>query len=71
MTPNSSDTLPTAIGYCWADVYNTYTMYNPPDVRWDVLIDIMSIYYLCYYHISGLNGVQMMAAKKKSEQGYT
>jgi hypothetical protein len=32
-------------------------MYNPPDVRWDVLIDIMSIYYLCYYHISGLNGV--------------
>ena len=32
-------------------------MYNPPDIRWDVLNNRMSSYYVCYYHISGLNGV--------------
>ena len=32
-------------------------MYNPADVRWDVLNDIMSLYYLCYYQIFGLNGL--------------
>jgi hypothetical protein len=53
---NPSDTLPTSIRYCWADLYSTYTMYNPPDVRWDVLNNRMSSYYVCYYHISGLNG---------------
>ncbi|KIM78324.1 hypothetical protein PILCRDRAFT_595538 [Piloderma croceum F 1598] len=29
-------------------------MYNPPDVRWDVLIDIMSQYYLHIHRIFGL-----------------
>ena len=33
-------------------------MYNPADVRWHVLIDIMSQYYPCYYRIFGLNGVK-------------
>ena len=33
------------------------TLYNPPDVRWYVLIGILSSYYVCYHHILGLNGV--------------
>jgi len=32
-------------------------MYNPADIRWDILNDIMSSYYLCYYQILGLNDV--------------
>ena len=57
MASYSSDTLPTRIEYHSADLYNTDTMYNPPDVRWDVLSDIMSVYYLHIYRIFGLNGV--------------
>ena len=57
MASYSSDTLPTRIEYHFADLYNTDTMYNPPDVRWDVLSDIMSEYYLHIYRIFGLNGV--------------
>ena len=59
MTANPSDTLPTTIRYCSADGYNTHTIYNPPDVRWDVLNNIMSPYYLCYYRIYGLNGLPL------------
>ena len=32
-------------------------MYNPLDIRWHVLNNIMSQYYLCYYQIFRLNGV--------------
>src|SRR5882762_10991778 len=46
-----------SIKYCSADTYNTYIMYSPVDVRWHVLNDIMSEYYLRYYHILGLNDV--------------
>src|ERR1700679_4366243 len=55
-----SDMLGTSIRYCSADLYNTYTMYHPPDVRWHVLNDTMSQYYLRYYRIFGLNGVLVM-----------
>src|SRR5882762_5403937 len=58
MAQKSSDTLPTCIEYHSTDLYYTYTMYNPADVRWDVLNDIMSSYYLRYYRIFGLNGLQ-------------
>jgi hypothetical protein len=51
------DTLGTSIRYCAANLYNTYTMYHPPDVRWHILNDTMSQYYLHYYWILGLNGV--------------
>ena len=53
-----SDTLGTCIRYCSADLYNTYTMYHPPDVRWHVLNDTMSQYYLCHHRIFGLNALQ-------------
>src|ERR1700683_226609 len=52
-----SDTLGMSIEYRSANLYNTYIMYNPADIRWHVLIDIMSQYYPCYYRIFGLNGV--------------
>ena len=45
------------IEYYSADPYNTYTMYNPADIRWDVLNNIMSSYYLHNHQILGLNGV--------------
>jgi hypothetical protein len=32
-------------------------MYNPADVRWDVLNNIMSLYYVCIYQIFGLNAL--------------
>ena len=32
--------------YCPADPFTSDIMYNLPDVRWDVLNDIMSQYYL-------------------------
>ena len=54
---NLSVKISTCIEYLSANLYNTYTMYNPADVRWDVLNDIMSSYYLCYYQILGLNDV--------------
>ena len=57
MASYSSDTLPTCIEYHSADLYYTYTMYNPADIRWDVLNDIMSLYYLHIYHIFGLKGL--------------
>ena len=46
MAPYSLDTLHTRIEYHSADPYDTYTMYHLADVRWDVLNDIMSSYYL-------------------------
>src|ERR1700683_2232074 len=52
-----SDTLGMSIEYRSANLYNTYIMYNPADVRWHVLIDIMSQYYPCYYRIFGLNAL--------------
>ena len=58
MASYSSDTLPTCIEYHSADLYDTYTMYNPADICWDVLSDIMSLYYLHIYRIFGLNGVE-------------
>ena len=57
MASYSSDTLPTCIEYHSADLYDTYTMYNPADIRWDVLSDIMSVYYLHIYRIFGLKGL--------------
>ena len=57
MVHYSSDTSYTRIEYPSADPYSTYTMYNPADVRWDVLNDIMSSYNLHNYQILGLNGV--------------
>jgi len=60
MAQKSLDTLPTHIEYLSTDPYDTYTMYNPADIRWDVLNDIMSSYYLCYYQIFGLNGLNKM-----------
>src|ERR1700685_3862590 len=53
-----SDTLGTCIRYCSADLYNTYTMYHPPDVCWHVLNDTMSQYYLCHHRIFGLNALK-------------
>src|ERR1700683_2752942 len=53
-----SDTLGTSIEYRSANLYNTYIMYNPADVRWHVLIDIISRYYPCYYRIFGLNALK-------------
>jgi hypothetical protein len=53
----SSDMLPTCIEYHSTDLYDTYTMYNPVDVRWDILNNIMSSYYLHIYQIFGLNGL--------------
>ena len=32
--------------YCLADPFTSDIMYNPLDVRWDILNDIMSQYYL-------------------------
>src|ERR1700674_4004134 len=58
MVHYSSDTSYTRIEYPSADPYSTYTMYNPADVRWDVLNDIMSSYNLHNYQILGLNGVR-------------
>src|ERR1700685_3309053 len=52
-----SDTLGACIRYCSANLYNTYTMYHPPDVRWHVLNDTMSQYYLCHHRIFGLNAL--------------
>jgi len=46
MAENPPDTLPTRIEYHSTDLYYTYTIYNPADVRWDVLNDIMSSKYL-------------------------
>jgi hypothetical protein len=40
-------------------------MYNPPDIRWHVLNDTMSQYYLHYYRIFGLNGVQCHEALRR------
>ena len=34
-------------------------MYNPADIHWDVLNDIMSLYYLYIYRIFGLKGPQL------------
>ena len=45
------------IVYCSADIYDTYTKYNPVDVRWDVLNHTMSQYNLHYNHILWLNCV--------------
>jgi len=58
MAQKSSDMLPTRIEYHSTDLYYTYTMYNLADVRWDILNDIMSLYYLCYYWIFGLNSLR-------------
>ena len=57
MASYSSDTLQTRIEYHSAALYYTYTMYNLADVRWAVLNNIMSLYYLHIYRIFGLNGV--------------
>jgi hypothetical protein len=33
--------------YYSADLIDSLTVYNPPDIRWDVLTGTMSQYYLC------------------------
>ena len=45
------------IEYYSADPYNTYTMYNPADVRWDVLNDIMSSYNPRIQRVFGLHAL--------------
>jgi hypothetical protein len=35
-------------------------MYHPPDFHWHILNNTMSQYYLCYYQILGLNGVEIV-----------
>jgi hypothetical protein len=45
------------IEYPSANLYSTYTMYNPADVRSNILNDIMLSYNLYNYQILGLNGV--------------
>jgi len=47
----------TCIKYSLADIYDTYTMYNPPDIRWPILNTTMSQHYVHCYQIHGLNGV--------------
>jgi hypothetical protein len=49
--------LPTHIEYHSVDLYDTYTIYNPADIHWDVLNDMMSSYYLHIQCIFGLNGM--------------
>jgi len=39
-------------------------MYHPADVRWDVLNDIMSSYYLHNHRIFGLNALQTQDLNK-------
>ena len=50
--------LHTYIKYHSADPCSTYIMYNSVDVRWHVLNNIMSQYYLHYCRVFGLNGVK-------------
>ena len=50
-------------------MYSTYTLYNLVDVRWDVLSDIMSSYYLHIYQVLGLNGVQTGERVLASSEG--
>lgn len=69
MVHYSSDTSYTRIEYPSADPYSTYTMYNPADVRWDVLNDIMSSYNLHNYQILGLNGVCILRGVRRLQQG--
>jgi hypothetical protein len=38
-------------------------MYHPADVRWDVLNDIMSSYYLHNHRIFGLNALGTISAR--------
>ena len=49
--------LHTYIKYHSADLCSTYIMYNSADVRWHILNNIMSQYYLHYCRVFGLNGV--------------
>ena len=57
MAPYSSDMLSTHIEYHSANLYHTYTMYNLADICWDVLNNIISLYYLRIQPILGLNCV--------------
>ena len=54
MASYSSDTLPTCIEY---HSTNRYYTYNQADIGWDILNNIMSLYYLHIYRIFRLNGV--------------
>jgi len=69
MAPYSFDMLPTHIEYHSADPYYTYTMYRLVDVRWDVLNNIMSSYYLHKYWIFGLNGLNIYLKCNLSDAG--
>ena len=59
----SSSLLQTVRGHAETDVCaqlnNKCTMYHPADVRWDVLNDIMSSYYLHNHQIFGLNALNL------------
>ena len=67
MASYSLDMLPTHIEYHSTDLYYTYTMYNLADIRWDVLNDIMSLYYLHIYHIFGLKGLMILVGSHFGE----
>jgi hypothetical protein len=43
-------------------------MYNPPDVRWDVLNDIMSQHYLHIQRIFGLKGLGILVDERSAVQ---
>ena len=48
-----------------------YIIYNPPDICWHILNNTMSQYYLCFYHIFGLNGVDIWYIPPFKEAGLT
>jgi hypothetical protein len=60
MTYYSLDKSYTCIKYLSTNAYYTVIMYNLPDVHWDILNNIMSQYYLHYYHILRLNSVKYL-----------
>jgi len=62
--------LPTRIEYDSADPYDTYTMYNPADVHWDVLNNILSLYNLHNYRVFGLNGLFDIWCAKASRETF-
>jgi hypothetical protein len=53
---NTYTMIPASKYYSAEPIYSL-SVYNPPDVCWDVLIGTMSRYFLCETHIFGLNGL--------------
>ena len=65
--------LGSSIEYCSADQYNTYTVYNPADIRWHVLNNSMSQYYLCiclWAHYPDLRSVAVLNRSSRHRRGW-